>query len=210
MIYLCEAVNEYFRDRVTPDELVWSFAGVRSLYDDGADKPEDVTRDYVLDARRARPRGAAADGLWRQDHHLPPACRSGAGAAFRISRRARRGPRNRACRAAISRSMVSTTRWRRRSAAGRSSPSRTPGAWCVPMARASNAFSAMRRACTTCGRSSAGDLTGAEVHLSGRERMGAQRRRRAVAAQQARPHRDAEERAALGAFIADLLGEPPR
>jgi glycerol-3-phosphate dehydrogenase len=49
VIYLCEAVNQYFRDRVTPDELVWSYAGVRSLYDDGADKPEDVTRDYVLD-----------------------------------------------------------------------------------------------------------------------------------------------------------------
>jgi glycerol-3-phosphate dehydrogenase len=27
---------------------VWSFAGVRSLFNDGADKPEDVTRDYVL------------------------------------------------------------------------------------------------------------------------------------------------------------------
>ncbi|MGH6725173.1 MAG: glycerol-3-phosphate dehydrogenase [Pseudolabrys sp.] len=48
VIYLCKVVNEYFRDQVTPDELVWSFAGVRSLYDDGADKPEDVTRDYVL------------------------------------------------------------------------------------------------------------------------------------------------------------------
>jgi len=46
--YLCETVNQYFRDRVTPDELVWSFAGVRALYDDGADKPEDVTRDYEL------------------------------------------------------------------------------------------------------------------------------------------------------------------
>ena len=46
--YLCEAVNLYFRDSVTPDELVWSFAGVRALYDDGADKPEDVTRDYEL------------------------------------------------------------------------------------------------------------------------------------------------------------------
>ena len=41
-------MNEYFRDKVTPDELVWSFAGVRSLHDDGADKPEDVTRDYEL------------------------------------------------------------------------------------------------------------------------------------------------------------------
>jgi glycerol-3-phosphate dehydrogenase len=48
VIYLCETVNQYFRDRVTPDELVWSFSGVRSLYDDGADKPEDITRDYVL------------------------------------------------------------------------------------------------------------------------------------------------------------------
>jgi glycerol-3-phosphate dehydrogenase len=51
--YLCDAVNHYFRDKVTPDELVWSFAGVRALYDDGASKPEDVTRDYelVLDER---------------------------------------------------------------------------------------------------------------------------------------------------------------
>lgn len=46
--YLCDAVNQYFRDPITPDELVWSFAGVRALYDDGANKPEDVTRDYVL------------------------------------------------------------------------------------------------------------------------------------------------------------------
>ena len=50
--YLCDAVNLYFRDKVTPDELVWSYAGVRALYDDGAGQPEDVTRDYelVLDA----------------------------------------------------------------------------------------------------------------------------------------------------------------
>jgi glycerol-3-phosphate dehydrogenase len=48
ILYLCEVVNEYFRERFTPDELVWSFAGVRALYDDGAGKPEDVTRDYVL------------------------------------------------------------------------------------------------------------------------------------------------------------------
>jgi len=51
--YLCEAVNQYFRDKVTPDEFVWSFSGVRALYDDNADRPEDVTRDYelVLDQR---------------------------------------------------------------------------------------------------------------------------------------------------------------
>jgi glycerol-3-phosphate dehydrogenase len=48
IIYLCNAVNTYFRDTVTPDEVIWSFAGVRSLLDDGHGKPEDVTRDYTL------------------------------------------------------------------------------------------------------------------------------------------------------------------
>jgi glycerol-3-phosphate dehydrogenase len=48
IVYLCNTVNEYFRDKVMPDELVWAFAGVRALHDDGSGKPEDVTRDYVL------------------------------------------------------------------------------------------------------------------------------------------------------------------
>ncbi|MDO9414324.1 MAG: glycerol-3-phosphate dehydrogenase [Pseudolabrys sp.] len=48
IMYLCEVANEYFRDKITPDELVWSYSGVRSLYNDGQGKPEDVTRDYVL------------------------------------------------------------------------------------------------------------------------------------------------------------------
>jgi glycerol-3-phosphate dehydrogenase len=55
--YLCNVVNQYFRDKVTRDELVWSFSGVRALYDDHADRPEDVTRDYelVLDQRNGAP-----------------------------------------------------------------------------------------------------------------------------------------------------------
>jgi glycerol-3-phosphate dehydrogenase len=48
ILYLCNAVNEYFRDKVLPDDPVWSFTGVRALYDDGAGRPEDVTRDYML------------------------------------------------------------------------------------------------------------------------------------------------------------------
>jgi glycerol-3-phosphate dehydrogenase len=48
ILYLCHTVNGYFRDQIAPDDVVWAFAGVRSLYDDGADRPEDVTRDYVL------------------------------------------------------------------------------------------------------------------------------------------------------------------
>ena len=50
VMYLCRAVNEYFREPVEPDQVVWAFAGVRSLYDEsaGKDEPEDVTRDYHL------------------------------------------------------------------------------------------------------------------------------------------------------------------
>jgi glycerol-3-phosphate dehydrogenase len=53
VLYLCRSVSEYFREPVGPEHVVWAFAGVRSLYDDGAGKPEDVTRDYhlVLDER---------------------------------------------------------------------------------------------------------------------------------------------------------------
>ena len=51
VLYLCRAVNEYFREPVGPEHVVWAFAGVRALYDTskGKDKPEDVTRDYHLD-----------------------------------------------------------------------------------------------------------------------------------------------------------------
>ena len=46
--YLCEAVSAYFRELVTPDQAVWTYAGVRPLYDDGSAKAKDLTRDYVL------------------------------------------------------------------------------------------------------------------------------------------------------------------
>jgi glycerol-3-phosphate dehydrogenase len=46
--YLCRAVSQYFRATVRPPDVVWSFAGVRSLYDDGSKRAQDVTRDYVL------------------------------------------------------------------------------------------------------------------------------------------------------------------
>lgn len=46
--YLCETASRYFRQPVTPDDIVRAFAGVRSLYDDGSQKPEEVTRDYHL------------------------------------------------------------------------------------------------------------------------------------------------------------------
>jgi glycerol-3-phosphate dehydrogenase len=48
-MYLCEAVNRYFHEAVRPDQVVWSFAGVRPLYDDAEESASAVTRDYVLD-----------------------------------------------------------------------------------------------------------------------------------------------------------------
>ena len=51
--YLCASVSRYFRRPVTPAEIVWSYAGVRPLYDDAAESAAAVTRDYVLDLEGA-------------------------------------------------------------------------------------------------------------------------------------------------------------
>ncbi len=47
--YLIAAAGEYFKAPITRDMIVWSFAGVRPLYDDGENDPSAITRDYVLD-----------------------------------------------------------------------------------------------------------------------------------------------------------------
>jgi glycerol-3-phosphate dehydrogenase len=47
--YLCACVSRWLARPVTPDDVVWSFSGVRSLYDDGAEDASAVTRDYVLE-----------------------------------------------------------------------------------------------------------------------------------------------------------------
>ena len=47
--YLCEAANRYFARTISPADVVWSYAGVRPLVDDGSGKPEEATRGYRLD-----------------------------------------------------------------------------------------------------------------------------------------------------------------
>jgi len=47
--YLCAAVNAYLREPVEPAEIVWRYAGVRPLPDDGTSKAQAATRDYVLE-----------------------------------------------------------------------------------------------------------------------------------------------------------------
>src|SRR3546814_13255943 len=47
--YLCDAANQYFAQSIGPEDVVWSYAGVRPLVDDGSGKPEAATRGYRLD-----------------------------------------------------------------------------------------------------------------------------------------------------------------
>ncbi|WP_416362528.1 glycerol-3-phosphate dehydrogenase [Phyllobacterium sp. 0TCS1.6A] len=48
--YLCAAASEYFAAPVQREDVVWTYSGVRPLYDDGASKAQEATRDYVLKA----------------------------------------------------------------------------------------------------------------------------------------------------------------
>jgi glycerol-3-phosphate dehydrogenase len=47
--YLCAAASAYLRHPVDPASIVWRYAGVRPLRDDGASKAQEATRDYVLE-----------------------------------------------------------------------------------------------------------------------------------------------------------------
>jgi glycerol-3-phosphate dehydrogenase len=46
--YLLDAANRYFRIPLKREQIVWRFAGVRPLDDDGSDDASAVTRDYRL------------------------------------------------------------------------------------------------------------------------------------------------------------------
>lgn len=47
--YLCEIASHYMVKSVTPADVVWTYSGVRPLFDDGDDNPSAVTRDYHLE-----------------------------------------------------------------------------------------------------------------------------------------------------------------
>lgn len=46
--YLCDSANRYFSRQIAPQDVVWSYSGVRPLFDDGKGKAAAVTRDYYL------------------------------------------------------------------------------------------------------------------------------------------------------------------
>ncbi len=47
--YLCGIANAYLEKPIAPRDVVWTYSGVRPLYDDGSTDPSDITRDYVLE-----------------------------------------------------------------------------------------------------------------------------------------------------------------
>ncbi len=47
--YLCQAVNHYLAKPVRPEDAVWTYSGVRPLYEDASENASAVTRDYVFD-----------------------------------------------------------------------------------------------------------------------------------------------------------------
>src|SRR4029077_14376581 len=46
--YLCKASTRYLRKPESPQQMVWSYAGVRALFNDHHQHPSSVTRDYTL------------------------------------------------------------------------------------------------------------------------------------------------------------------
>jgi glycerol-3-phosphate dehydrogenase len=54
--YLIELASRFFRKPLSRSEVVWTYSGVRPLYDDQSNNPSAVTRDYHLEL--AAPTGA--------------------------------------------------------------------------------------------------------------------------------------------------------
>jgi len=87
--YLCQAANQYFTAAITPAEVIWTYSGVRPLYDDGASEAQAATRDYVLDLDNSGApmlsifggkittyRRLAQHALEKLERHLPPSARA--------------------------------------------------------------------------------------------------------------------------------------
>ncbi|ATQ68336.1 MULTISPECIES: glycerol-3-phosphate dehydrogenase [Methylosinus] len=51
--YLLDSIRHFFRVEIGRGDVVWSYSGLRPLFDDGALKASVVTRDYAFDLARA-------------------------------------------------------------------------------------------------------------------------------------------------------------
>lgn len=56
--YLCRAVNRYLATPCTPQDVVWSYSGVRPLFDGGESEASEISRDYALELEASEQRPA--------------------------------------------------------------------------------------------------------------------------------------------------------
>jgi glycerol-3-phosphate dehydrogenase len=47
--YLCNIINKYFHHQISKSDIVWSYSGVRALYNNDAKDPSKTTREYHLE-----------------------------------------------------------------------------------------------------------------------------------------------------------------
>ncbi|MDM0046129.1 glycerol-3-phosphate dehydrogenase [Variovorax dokdonensis] len=59
--YLCTQASRYFEKPIRPEDVVWTYSGVRPLLDDASGDPSAVTRDYMLESQRD---GAPLLSVW--------------------------------------------------------------------------------------------------------------------------------------------------
>ncbi|MQQ07647.1 glycerol-3-phosphate dehydrogenase [Epibacterium sp. SM1979] len=52
--YLINFINQYIAKPISTEDVVWTYSGVRPLYDDGASSATAATRDYVLQLDKSR------------------------------------------------------------------------------------------------------------------------------------------------------------
>ena len=62
--YLLRLANSYLARPLTRDEVVWTYSGVRPLFDDGASDPSAITRDYVFKLDAGEGGGALALSIY--------------------------------------------------------------------------------------------------------------------------------------------------
>jgi glycerol-3-phosphate dehydrogenase len=62
--YLLELSNTYLAQPLARVDVLWTYSGVRPLYDDGASDPSSITRDYVFKLDTGGKGGAAALSIY--------------------------------------------------------------------------------------------------------------------------------------------------
>jgi glycerol-3-phosphate dehydrogenase len=193
----CAFANRVLQAPGDRDDIVWTYSGVRPLYDDGAKSATAATRDYVLKVddgggapilnvfggkittyRRLAESALEKLAPWFPD--LPP------------GRRASR------CPAAISRSTASSALVARTGAAYPFLDDFHARGWCAPTAPKAFELLGEAQRPGDLGRSFGATLTEARGRLADGQGIRPHRRRYRLAAQQARPAHDRADIAAIG------------